>query len=75
MIESLIVKNFALIKEAHIDFKNNLNVITGETGSGKSILLGSINLVLGKRQAKIISKKMVVRQALRYHFILMMKRL
>ncbi len=52
MIESLIVKNFALIKEAHIDFKNNLNVITGETGSGKSILLGSINLVLGKKASK-----------------------
>ena len=34
MLESLSVKNFALIKEAHIDFKNNLNVLTGETGSG-----------------------------------------
>lgn len=52
MIESLSVKNFALIKEAHIDFKNNLNVLTGETGSGKSLLLGSINLALGKRIAK-----------------------
>ena len=52
MIESLTVKNFALIKEAHIDFKNNLNVLTGETGSGKSILIGSINLALGMRASK-----------------------
>lgn len=52
MLESLAVKNFALIKEAHIDFKNNLNVLTGETGSGKSILIGSINLALGMRASK-----------------------
>lgn len=52
MLESLSVKNFALIKEAHIDFKNNLNVLTGETGSGKSILIGSINLALGMRASK-----------------------
>lgn len=54
MIESLKVQNFALIKEAHIDFKDNLNVLTGETGSGKSILLGSINLALGMRASKDI---------------------
>ena len=52
MLESLLVKNFALIKEAHIDFKNNMNVLTGETGSGKSILIGSINLALGMRASK-----------------------
>lgn len=49
MIEELYVKNFALIREANINFKNNLNVLTGETGSGKSILIGSIDLALGKR--------------------------
>lgn len=52
MIEYLSVKNFALIKEAHVDFKERLNVLTGETGSGKSILLGSINLALGGRASK-----------------------
>ena len=52
MIENLSVRNFALIKEAHIDFKNGLNVLTGETGSGKSILLGSLNLALGMRANK-----------------------
>ena len=52
MIENLSVRNFALIKEAHIDFKDGLNVLTGETGSGKSILLGSLNLALGMRANK-----------------------
>lgn len=52
MLEYLSVKNYALIREAHIDFKNNLNVFTGETGSGKSILIGSINLALGMRASK-----------------------
>lgn len=49
MLSELSIKNFALIKEANINFKNNLNIITGETGSGKSILLGSVNMCLGKR--------------------------
>ena len=49
MLSELSIKNFALIKEANINFKDNLNIITGETGSGKSILLGSVNLCLGKR--------------------------
>ena len=56
MLDSLSVKNFALIKEAHIDFKNNLNVLTGETGSGKSILIGSINLALGMRASKDVMR-------------------
>ena len=56
MLDSLAVKNFALIKEAHIDFKNNLNVLTGETGSGKSILIGSINLALGMRANKDVMR-------------------
>ncbi|MBP3201503.1 MAG: DNA repair protein RecN [Lachnospiraceae bacterium] len=56
MLDSLAVKNFALIKEAHIDFKNNLNVLTGETGSGKSILIGSINLALGMRASKDVMR-------------------
>ena len=56
MLECLSVKNFALIKEAHIDFKNNLNVLTGETGSGKSILIGSLNLALGMRASKDVMR-------------------
>lgn len=56
MLNSLTVKNFALIKDANIDFKNNLNVLTGETGSGKSILIGSINLALGMRASKDVMR-------------------
>ncbi len=49
MLKALSIKNFALIESLEIDFSNNLSVITGETGSGKSILLGALGLVLGSR--------------------------
>ena len=52
MLESLRVKNLALIEEAEVDFKDGLNVLTGETGAGKSILIGSINLALGGKADK-----------------------
>ena len=47
MLISLHVKNLALIEEAEVDFTGGLNILTGETGAGKSILLGSVNLALG----------------------------
>ncbi len=47
MLVSLHVKNLALIEEAEVDFTGGLNILTGETGAGKSILLGSVNLALG----------------------------
>ncbi len=49
MLFALHIKNIALIDDATIEFKNGLNVLTGETGAGKSILIGSINLLLGDR--------------------------
>lgn len=49
MISSLSIENFALIEKLHIDFSNGFSIITGETGAGKSILLGALGLVLGKR--------------------------
>ena len=49
MLQSLYVKNLALIDEIEVDFKEGLNILTGETGAGKSIILGSINLALGGR--------------------------
>jgi DNA repair protein RecN (Recombination protein N) len=49
MLTSLSIKNFALIEQLDINFSNQLSVITGETGAGKSILLGALGLVLGKR--------------------------
>lgn len=55
MLIHLHVKNLALIEEAEVDFEEGLNILTGETGAGKSILIGSINFALGQR----ISKEMV----------------
>lgn len=49
MLQNLHVKNLALIDEVDIEFKNGLNILTGETGAGKSIIIGSINLALGAR--------------------------
>jgi DNA repair protein RecN (Recombination protein N) len=49
MITSLSIKNFALIDQLTIDFTSGLSIITGETGAGKSIILGALGLVLGKR--------------------------
>ena len=44
MLQSLHVHNFALIEDAKIDFAPGFNIFTGETGAGKSIILGSVNI-------------------------------
>ena len=49
MIESLHISNYALIDKIDIDFHVGLNIITGETGAGKSIILGALSLILGER--------------------------
>ena len=49
MLTNLHVKNLALIDEAEVEFGPGLNILTGETGAGKSILIGSINAALGKK--------------------------
>lgn len=49
MITSLSIKNYALIEKLSIDFSSGFSIITGETGAGKSIILGALGLVLGKR--------------------------
>lgn len=49
MLESLHISNYALIDEVNIDFHPGLNIITGETGAGKSIMLGALSLILGGR--------------------------
>ena len=64
MLSSISIKNYALINELHIDFSSGLSIITGETGAGKSILLGALGLVLGNRAElstlKNTTKKCVV---------------
>ena len=49
MLKELIVKNIVLIENLHIEFKKGLSVLTGETGTGKSILLDSLGLIIGNR--------------------------
>lgn len=49
MLAKLFVQNYALIKELDVEFENGLTIITGETGAGKSILLGALSLILGTR--------------------------
>lgn len=49
MITSLSIKNYALIEKLSIDFSKGFSIITGETGAGKSIILGALGMVLGKR--------------------------
>ena len=49
MIKKLSVSNYTLIDELHIDFSAGFSVITGETGAGKSIILGALSLILGQR--------------------------
>lgn len=49
MLKTLSIQNYALIKDIRIDFNGGLSIITGETGAGKSILLGALSLLIGQR--------------------------
>lgn len=49
MIRSLYIKDFALINELNVQFEEGLNVMTGQTGAGKSIIIGALNMILGER--------------------------
>jgi DNA repair protein RecN (Recombination protein N) len=64
VLKSLYIKNYALIDELNVQFNNGLTIITGETGAGKSILLGGLSLVLGKRadlsQVKNLEEKCII---------------
>ena len=54
MITSLYVKNVALIKNLNLDLREGLNILSGETGAGKSIIIDSLNFVLGERADKTL---------------------
>jgi len=49
MLQNLLIENYALIKKLDIGFSQGFSVITGETGAGKSIMLGALSLILGSR--------------------------
>lgn len=57
MLLAIHVKNLALIDELEVEFENHLNILTGETGAGKSIIIGSVNLALGKKMSKDMIRK------------------
>lgn len=57
MLQNLHVKNLALIDEIEVEFGPGLNILTGETGAGKSIILGSVNLALGGRYSRDILRE------------------
>jgi DNA repair protein RecN (Recombination protein N) len=57
MIQRLLIRNYAIIEHLEIDFANGLTIITGETGAGKSILLGGLGMILGNRaDTKVLYK-------------------
>ena len=56
MLQKLSISNYALISSSHIDFKTDFTVITGETGAGKSIIFGAIELLLGSRTSNKVLK-------------------
>ena len=57
MLLSVHVKNLALIDEVEMNFENHLNILTGETGAGKSVLLGAVNMALGGRVSRDMIRK------------------
>lgn len=52
MLFHLYVKNLALIDSAEVEFDDGLNILTGETGAGKSVIIGSVNVALGAKASK-----------------------
>ena len=66
MLVHLHVKNLALIEETEVEFGPGLNILTGETGAGKSILLGSIQLILGGKTSRSMIRKIACLEEIAY---------
>ena len=52
MLKTLYIENIAVIEKTSIDFSGGLNVLTGETGAGKSIIIDAINAIMGQRTSR-----------------------
>ena len=68
MLLSMHVKNLALIEETEVEFGKGLNILTGETGAGKSVLMGSVNLALGGKFDKDMLRKGAESALVELHF-------
>ena len=70
MLEYLIIKNFAIIDKLELNFGAGLNVFTGETGAGKSIIVGALNILLGGKISSGLIKKNALKASISASFIL-----
>ncbi|MEJ7610794.1 MAG: DNA repair protein RecN [Ferruginibacter sp.] len=70
MLHTLRIQNYAIIDELSIGFSDNLNIITGETGAGKSILMGALDLILGKRADTAVLKNKAAKCIVEARFVL-----
>ena len=70
MLTRLSVDNYALIDHLEVEFDSRLNIITGQTGAGKSILLGALSLLLGEEMRAQLSKTTLATASLRPSLIL-----
>jgi len=75
MLTNLSIQNFALIKDVSISFENGLSMITGETGAGKSILLGALSLIMGKRADLNVMRDLQSKCIIEANFLLDQKKL
>ena len=70
MLQKLYIKNYAIIKELSLDFTNGFNVLTGETGAGKSIIIGALHAVMGNRmdiKSNTIKDKIIIEASFIVH--------
>lgn len=70
MLSSLQIENVAVIQKANVHFEKGLNVLTGETGAGKSILIDSINAILGNRTSKDLVRTGLQKQSSERHLMM-----
>ena len=70
MLSSLQIENVAVIQKANVHFEKGLNVLTGETGAGKSILIDSINAILGNRTSKDLCARGLQKQSSGRHLMM-----
>ena len=73
MLYHLRVKNLALIDSAEVEFGDGLNILTGETGAGKSIIIGSVQIALGGKAPKEMIRRVVTAPTLNWFSPSMMR--